>query len=66
MRINAIALEECMGWELGERVKLGGGMTPYAEAFSRAHPKRKWAGTAWRGARKVAQRSAEAGGVYRA
>ena len=66
MRINVIALEKCMGCELGQWVKLGGGMPPYAEVFSRAHPKRKWAGTAWRGARKVAQRSAEAGGVYRA
>ena len=30
-------------------------MPPYAEAFSRARPKWKWAGAAWRGARKVAQ-----------
>ena len=32
-------------------------MPPYAEAFSRARPKWKWAGAAWRGARNVAQRS---------
>ena len=55
MQDDTTAPGKYMGHGLGQGAKLWGGMPPYAEAFSRARPKWKWAGAAWRGARKVAQ-----------